>query len=113
MLEGAVHALAQVRQHQFRLVGRSHVHDAHVGARYAAARKDDGAVLDRDNFGRVGTGGNARDLGVDLLFKLQAQLFGGFVGCRLFEEIAVVFSSEAVAIAVQDQYGVDFGDERR
>lgn len=81
--------------------------------------KHGGFSLDGDHFGRIGVSANALDFGMELSFKVGSKFLdgGGLVGGAGVagggEEGAVIFSREAVSVAIEDEDGVYFGKEWR
>ena len=130
--QGAVHALGQVGQDQFRFVRRTDVDDADVALPPTAVGVGTPAeharpAVDGHDLGGVGPGGDAHNLGLDIALERGPEVLDGRAG-RLGllrgrrhgsrrgrseggEEVTVVLPRQAVAIAVEDEDGVNSRQE--
>ena len=129
MGQGAVHALGQVGQDQLRFVRRADVDDADVALPPAAvgvgaAAEHARPAVDGHDLGGVGPGGDAHHLGLDVALERGPEVLdGGALRLGLVgggrhgpgrgrreggQEVTVVLPGQAVAIAVEDEDGVNF-----
>eukprot|EP00732_Lithocolla_globosa_P006191 Lithocolla_globosa_v1_NODE_7025_length_1004_cov_3.590095.p2 type:complete len:109 gc:universal NODE_7025_length_1004_cov_3.590095:525-851(+) len=108
MRQGIVHSFAQIGQHQLAFTGRTYMNDADISsatsARIHAPTKCCGSSHDRHNLGGIGSCGNARNLLLQRSFKVKLSLLERLLVAvlLLLQKVTVVFTSQPIAIPVED-----------